>query len=112
MIQRCKKFICGLTEKDNDLLPEIESFNQLWRDKASWQRKLCSDDVVCISKSVWNKQIEALQYYINQVEYKETRIEELEEWIAELEKGKEWLEKHAAEQEQYIQTLLNEKKNS
>ena len=130
----CIQFIeSEAANQKEENLPDIKQFKGFWSDKATWQRRLHSADLVCCSKKTYNELQEANQWMKNQLVSKDRRIEELEkyieelsegknwlekqgfnqqerikeleDWIHKLEEGKKWLEDHAAEQEKYIQFL-------
>ena len=125
LIKECKDFIDSCekskgVKNDNDL-PAVEVFRNLFSHKVAWQKKLMKSEQMSISKANYEKLIEAKQWlddqYISltqrirelenynqelltaqkwleeQNQMKIDRINELEKWCEDLEKGKEWLEK-------------------
>ena len=122
LIKCCRDFIEKSGSYESDIpLPDLNLFYTFWKEKALWQRSLLADDFMGISKHAWQEQLDSQKWYVEQIEAKDKRIHELEAWvpqleaqiselktwIGDLEKGKKWLEEHSAEQERYIQSLLN-----
>lgn len=111
IISRCESFVNQSEDPDergmSAQVPDLDSFNRLWKEPTLWQRSLLSDNTICARNTEWDSLIETNKWLEDQRKWKDCRIKELEARIEELEKGKEWLEEHAAEQERYIHELQN-----